>query len=478
MLLLIYIKKGKDMKIKTNKNPKDLKCDVLAINMFEDGKTSQELANKYALEEDNFKGKFKESYLLQTYDKISARKILVIGMGKKEDLTPDKVREIGAKITNKVKSIKAKSVSIDFENIEEYKGALAEGVLIGNYKFDKYKSDKKDSEEEIEISIDISEDTLKRAELTISAMETARNMANEPAAVMTPTKLAEIAQNLNLNTKVYSGYEIEEMNMGAFYAVSKGSSEDPKFIHITYSPKNAKKKIAIIGKGITFDSGGLNIKPASSMLTMRDDMSAAACVLGVMGKLKELNAEVEVHGIIAACENMPGCSAYKQGDVLTARNGKTIEVDNTDAEGRLTLADALCYACELEVDEVIDLATLTGACMVALGTQAAGIFGNDQDLIDRLIKSADEAGERYWQLPMYKEYGDGLKSEMADMKNSGGRWGGASSAAIFLQNFVKDGQKWAHIDIAGTAFLDSAQKYYTKGATGAGVRALINYILK
>ena len=153
-------------------------------------------------------------------------------------------------------------------------------------------------------------------------------------------------------------------------------------------------------------------------------------------------------------------------------------MDNTDAEGRLTLADALCYACELEVDEVIDIATLTGACMVALGTQAAGIFGNDQDLIDRLIKSADEAGERYWQLPMYKEYGDGLKSDMADMKNSGGRWGGASSAAIFLQNFVKEGQKWAHIDIAGTAFLDSAQKYFIKGATGSGVRALINYILK
>ncbi len=466
------------MKIVIKDNLKEQKCDVLVINLFEGEKSSQELANKYAIEEDNFKGKFKETYLLQTYDKIPARKLLVVGMGKKEDLTSDKIREIGAKITNKINSIKAKSVVVDFENIEEYKGALTEGLLIGDYKFNKYKSDKKDDETETEVSLNIKEDVLTRAEITISAMETARNMANEPAAVMTPSKIAEIAQDLNLNTKVYSGYEIEEMNMGAFYAVSKGSSEDPKFIHITYAPKDAKKKIAIIGKGITFDSGGLNIKPASSMLTMRDDMSAAACVIGIMSKLKELKAQVEVHGIIAACENMPGCSAYKQGDVLTARNGKTIEVDNTDAEGRLTLADALCYACELEVDEVIDIATLTGACMVALGTQAAGIFGNDQDLIDRLIKSADEAGERYWQLPMYKEYGDGLKSEMADMKNSGGRWGGASSAAIFLQNFVKEDQKWAHIDIAGVAFLDSAQKYYIKGATGAGVRALINYILK
>ena len=464
------------MKIERNENLKEKECDVLVINMSENGKTSQELANKYAVEEDNFKGKFKETYLLQTYGKIPARKILVMGTGKKEDLTSDKVRELGAKITNKINSIKAKTVAVDFENIDEYKKELAEGLLIGNYKFDKYKSDKEENEQETTIFLNIDEKALKTAEITISAMETARNLANESASVMTPTKLAEIAQGLGLNTRVYSGYEIEEMNMGAFSAVAKGSSENPKFIHITYSPKDAKKKIAIIGKGITFDSGGLNIKPASSMLTMRDDMSAAACVIGVMSKLKELNAQVEVHGIIAACENMPGCSAYKQGDVLTARNGKTIEVDNTDAEGRLTLADALCYACELEVDEVIDLATLTGACMVALGTQAAGIFGNDQDLIDRLINSADKAGERYWQLPMYKEYGETLKSEMADMRNSGSRWGGASSAAIFLQNFVKEGQKWAHIDIAGVAFLDSAQKYYTKGATGAGVRALINYI--
>ena len=206
-------------------------------------------------------------------------------------------------------------------------------------------------------------------------------------------------------------------------------------------------------------------------------MSGAACVLAVMSKIKELNADIEVHGIIAACENMPGCSAYKPGDILTARNGKTIEVDNTDAEGRLTLADALCFACELGVDEVIDIATLTGACMVALGTQAAGIMGNDEELIDNLIDAAEDAGERYWPLPMYDEYKDSLKSEMADMKNTGSRWGGASTAGLFLENFVKPEQKWAHIDIAGVAFLDSAQKYFIKGATGAGVRALLTYLL-
>ena len=464
------------MKLTISESLREQKCDVLVINMFEGETTSQELANKYALEEDNFKGKFKNTYLLQTYDKIPARKILVIGMGKKDEMTLDRAREIGAKITNKVKSIQAKSVAIDFDEMEDYIGAVAEGLLIGDYKFDKYKSDKKE-EKEIEVFLNIEEADLQYAEIAISAMNMARDLANEPAALVTPTKLAEIAQSLDLQTTIYSDYELEDMNMGAFTAVAKGSSEEPKFIHIKYQPKEVKKKIAIIGKGITFDAGGLDLKPASSMLTMRDDMSGAACVLAVMSKIKELNADIEVHGIIAACENMPGCSAYKPGDILTARNGKTIEVDNTDAEGRLTLADALCFACELGVDEVIDIATLTGACMVALGTQAAGIMGNDEELIDNLIDAAEDAGERYWPLPMYDEYKDSLKSEIADMKNTGSRWGGASTAGLFLENFVKPEQKWAHIDIAGVAFLDSAQKYFIKGATGAGVRALLTYLL-
>lgn len=464
------------MKLTISENLREQKCDVLVINMFEGETTSQELANKYALEEDKFKGKFKNTYLLQTYDKIPARKILVIGMGKKDEMTLDRAREIGAKITNKVKSIQAKSVAIDFDEMEDYIGAVAEGLLIGDYKFDKYKSDKKE-EQEIEVFLNIEEADLQYAEIAISAMNMARDLANEPAALVTPTKLAEIAQSLGLQTTIYSDYELEDMNMGAFTAVAKGSSEEPKFIHIKYQPKEVKKKIAIIGKGITFDAGGLDLKPASSMLTMRDDMSGAACVLAVMSKIKELNADIEVHGIIAACENMPGCSAYKPGDILTARNGKTIEVDNTDAEGRLTLADALCFACELGVDEVIDIATLTGACMVALGTQAAGIMGNDEELIDNLIDAAEDAGERYWPLPMYDEYKDSLKSEIADMKNTGSRWGGASTAGLFLENFVKPEQKWAHIDIAGVAFLDSAQKYFIKGATGAGVRALLTYLL-
>ena len=212
------------------------------------------------------------------------------------------------------------------------------------------------------------------------------------------------------------------------------------------------------------------------MLTMRDDMSGAACILGIMSIIKEFNPQVEVHGLIAACENMPGGKAYKPGDILTAKNGKTIEVDNTDAEGRLTLADALCYACELGVDEVIDIATLTGACVVALGTHAAGILGNDQKLVEDLIETGKKNGEKLWQLPLWDEYFDSLKSDIADMKNTGSRWGGASAAGEFLQKFVKD-VKWAHIDVAGTAFLEKPQKEFIAGATGAGVRTILNYIL-
>ena len=212
------------------------------------------------------------------------------------------------------------------------------------------------------------------------------------------------------------------------------------------------------------------------MLTMKDDMSGAACILGVMRALTELKPELEVHGIIAACENMPSGSSYKPGDILTAKNGKTIEVDNTDAEGRLTLADALCYACELNVDEVVDIATLTGACMVALGTVASGIMGNDETLINKLISTAKDSGEIFWQMPMYKEYFASLKSDIADMKNTGSRYGGASAAGLFLQEFVDDKTKWAHIDIAGTAYIEKPQKEFISGATGAGVRTLLNYL--
>ena len=465
------------MEIKVVENSKSINCDLLVVSMFEGEKTSCELANKYAVDEDKFEGKFGETYLLPTYGQEVYRKVLVLGLGKKEEFNPNKMREASAKAIKKAMQIEAKTVAFSLDGIEfDYSEQFTMGALIADYSFDKYKSEKKDKKVK-EVYVQANEAMVRKAEKIAAAMSFARNLANEPAQFATPSELAAIACDLGLETKIYDREECEHMGMGAFLAVAKGSAQEPKFIHMKYSVENPKKRIAIIGKGITFDSGGLDIKPPSSMLTMKDDMSAAACVLGVMSVIKEFNPQVEVHGIIAACENMPGCSAYKPGDILTAKNGKTIEIDNTDAEGRLTLADALCYACELGVDEVVDLATLTGACMVALGTAAAGIMGNDDEFVSKLIDTAQRSGERYWKLPLWDDYFESLKSDIADMKNTGSRWGGASSAGCFLQKFVKD-VKWAHLDIAGTAFLEKPQREFIKGATGAGVRTLLNYILE
>ena len=481
-------------------------ANVLVVNLFEGVKIPagatgaidvalDGLISKFIIAKEGFDGKFGKMYLLPTYGKIAAEKVLLVGLGKNKDFTPNRLRELSAKIIKKCRKMgNAKKVisvlhgaGIGGYDPEICARMITEGTLIGSYSFDKYKTEKSTKKVDELVIVDMVEENCKKAKAGIkkgkiigSAMNFARDLSNEQPAYATPSKLAEIAQSFkDLEVKVYDKEEIEKMGMGAFLGVAKGSSQPPKFIHMHYKGSNQKliqRKIAIIGKGICFDSGGLDIKPPSSMLNMKDDMSGAAAVLGVMSVLKDLKPNCEVHGIIAACENMPGCSAYKPGDVLTAKNGKTIEVDNTDAEGRLTLADALCYACELDVDEVIDIATLTGACVVALGSAASGIMGNHQPTIDKLIKCANSGGEKMWQLPMFDEYKESLQSDVADMRNTGSRMGGAQIAGIFLQNFVKK-VHWAHIDVAGTAFLDKPQNEFPKGATGAGVRTLINHLM-
>lgn len=481
-------------------------ANVLVVNLFEGVKIPagatgaidialDGLISKFIIVKEGFDGKFGKMYLLPTYGKIAAEKVLLVGLGKNKDFTPNRLRELSAKIIKKCRKMgNAKKVisvlhgaGIGGYDPEISARMIAEGTLIGSYSFDKYKTEKSSKKVDEFVIVDMVEENCKKAKAGVkkgkiigSALNFARDLSNEQPAYATPSKLAEIAQSFkDLEVKVYDKDEIEKMGMGAFLGVAKGSSQPPKFIHMHYKGSNQKliqRKIAIIGKGICFDSGGLDIKPPSSMLNMKDDMSGAAAVLGVMSVLKDLKPNCEVHGIIAACENMPGCSAYKPGDVLTAKNGKTIEVDNTDAEGRLTLADALCYACELDVDEVIDIATLTGACVVALGSAASGIMGNHQPTIDKLIKCANSGGEKMWQLPMFDEYKESLQSDVADMRNTGSRMGGAQIAGIFLQNFVKK-VHWAHIDVAGTAFLDKPQNEFPKGATGAGVRTLINYLM-
>ena len=465
------------MEIKVSQDVKSTPVEVLVINKFEGEKTSVELANTYAVEKDGFEGKFGQTYLMHTLGQIPADKILIIGFGKKEEFDHNKMREAVAKSIKKLQQIKAKKAAFDFDVNADYGKSAAIGAMIADYAYDKYKSEKAHHLDEITFA-NFSQKDVEEGIVFGEAMKFTRDLANTPAQIATPQKLAQIASELEgVETKVFDKEEIQRMGMGAYLAVGQGSVNPPEFIHIKYTGKNVKKKIALIGKGICFDSGGLDIKPASSMLTMKDDMSGAACILGVMRALAKLQPDVEVHGLIAACENMPSGSSYKPGDILTAKNGKTIEVDNTDAEGRLTLADALCYACELNVDEVIDIATLTGACVVALGSHISGIMGNDDNFIESLIETGKDAGEKLWKLPMDREYFDSLKSEIADMKNTGSRMGGASAAGVFLQEFV-EGPKWAHIDIAGTAYIEKPQKEFITGATGAGVRTLLSYVTK
>ncbi len=485
------------------KSYSEIESNILLVGLYEGEELSDVLMQlneklsgqlvDFVVAKEQFKGGYGKFCEIATYGKLPADKVLFFGLGKKSELTLSKLRILASKIVKKCACIKNnKNIDLSMINLNDTQFSaydvarvITEGLLIGNYDFDKYKTKEDDNTKTENIILsDVWEDRINdeisgfaNGMIIADAVNFARDLINDQPQYVTPEKIAEVAISLpDVETRVYEKNEIEEMGMGAFLAVSQGGAYSPKFIHIKYTPENPKKKIAIIGKSITFDSGGLDLKPPASMLNMKDDMSGSAAVLAVMSVLPKFSPNVEVHAIIASCENMVGSKAFKPGDILTAKNKKTIEVDNTDAEGRLTLADALCYAEELKVDEIIDIATLTGACLVALGSAASGIMGSNEELVKKLINAGADEGEKLWELPMFDEYKDSLKSDVADMKNTGSRYGGASTAAMFLKNFVKE-TPWAHIDIAGTAFLEKPQNEYGKGATGAGVRTLLKYIL-
>ncbi len=439
------------------------------------------------------KGSFQETFEYSINENL---KTLIVGLGKKNELTRKKLSQCIASATRRIKNMSKKgSLAIELidtsncSNLEFNDQDAAQITLsaarIGLYEFDKYLHDKKQKIETIELlSKEISPEIEQGAEIgayTSFAMKFAKDLINESAQIVTPKYIANLAEQIakehDLESQIYNKSQIKNMKMNAFLAVSRGSANDPAFIHLTYKPKNKpRKKIALIGKGITFDAGGLNIKPAASMLTMKSDMSGAASVLGIIQAMAKLKPDVELHVISALCENMASGSAYKQGDILTAMNGKTIEVDNTDAEGRITLADALCYADKLGVDEIIDIATLTGAVIVALGNNITGIMGNNQKQINKFKDIASRYCENVWQMPILDELKENLKSEIADFKNTGGRNAGTSTAAWFLSNFTKS-KSWMHLDIAGTAYLEKTNKETISGPTGVMIRSLINYIL-
>jgi leucyl aminopeptidase len=318
---------------------------------------------------------------------------------------------------------------------------------------------------------------------TCAGVELARQLVAAPPNVATPQHLADtaaqIAQTYGLELKVLERSDCEALGMGAFLGVAQGSDLPPKFIHLTYRPSGpAQRKVALVGKGLTFDSGGYNLKTAGSQIEMmKYDMGGSAAVLGAARSIAQLQpAGVEVHFIVASCENMISGGAVHPGDIVTASNGKTIEINNTDAEGRLTLADALVYACKLEPDVVVDLATLTGACLIALGEEIAGLWSSSDGLAQALVNAGEAGGEALWRMPLRPSYKQGLKSPVADMKNTGPRPGGSITAALFLQDFVSPNLDWAHLDIAGTVWSDKERGIDPAGATGFGVRTLVQWI--
>ena len=480
-------------------NIKKVKADALVLGMLRGEGISDDLKEidkalggelKTLIESEKFDGETGKAVLLgSTFGRIGSKRVLVVGLGEKRSPGLVALRKAGIVSAKRLRKSSASiAFSPRFSNKSGYVRALSEGLYLGAYEFNKYKTNGDDGGKLSEIILSSDGLTEKRlaaetglARAVGESTNLVRDLVNEPPVYMTPTKLAETAEGIaeedGLGCEIFGPEEIDRHGMRGIQAVTSGSDQEPRFIHLTYEPsKKPTKTIAIVGKGITFDSGGLCIKPADSMRTMKMDMAGAAAVLGVMKALPALKPRVRVHGLIASCENMTGPRAYKPDDVIKAYNGKTIEVINTDAEGRVVLSDALSYAVELKAAEIVDMATLTGACIVGLGLYTAGVMGNDSKLVGKILKASREAGEKIWELPLDDELRSEIRSDVADIKNAGSRWGGAITAAMFLENFVGE-TPWAHIDLAGPAYAEREGEFYPKGGTGFGVRTILDYIL-
>ncbi len=431
------------------------------------------------------------SLLAATHGGMPAGHVLLVGLGKHEEVGLHAWRTAGAVAAREGGRVWADEAIFMLppdQQTESVVGAVAEGALLNAYRFTKYRSNDKQKGRLRTLILGRTASgrsaaltrALKNARLATSAVCLARDLVNEPPSTATASYLSEQAtvhcRGEGLKVEVWGKRKIEQMKLAGLLAVNQGSREEPRFIHMRYRPKGRpQRKVALVGKGITFDSGGLSLKPARSMETMKIDMAGAATVIGVMSVLPELAPDAEVLGLVPTTDNLPDGGAQKPGDVIRYLNGKTVEVMNTDAEGRLILADALLLAGREKPDCMINLATLTGACIVALGNEVAGLFSNDEDLTGKLIECSRDAGENLWRLPLTPEYREDIKSQVADIKNVGGGSAGAITAALFLQEFVGD-IPWAHLDIAGPAFAAKGHALCPKGGTGFGVRTLLNLL--
>ncbi len=455
---------------------------ITVFEDFTDIKGASDLCN-FLKTNDLFKAKNGEIYSDLSH---KGDNIVLVGLGNENELTDDKITKTFYKLGQSLMKSKVKSIHIE-SNLSVL--AITEGLLQSEYSFEKYLTEKKvvptltdvyitsstSSKEEIQADIN-------QATLLTESIFFARDLVNEPAIVLTPKKLSLAAQKelipLGVKVDVYGRDEISEIGMEAFLAVSRGSAQEPQFIVMSWDGNpDSKEKIALVGKGLTYDSGGYSIKPTDSMVDMKSDMAGSAAVIAAMRAIATSNLKQNVVAIVAACENMISGGAYKPGDVISSMSGKTIEILNTDAEGRVTLADALWYAATVvKADKIIDLATLTGACIVALGHTYTGAITNNDELMGQVKKASVLAGENIWQLPTHDDYRELIKGTVGDLVNTGGRGAGTITAGLFLQEFVND-IPWVHLDIAGTSFLDKPCGYLPKGATGTMVKTLY-YLVK
>jgi leucyl aminopeptidase len=487
-----------------------MKADAVAVFVCEDKKLLQQTLSglrKYfgkkidhVFDLEHFEGKEGEFFSLYTDKKLASHHIFLVGLGESKKLSLERYRRAAATASKKARALKIKHLSIAFPSIINDDGGfntdtfelaktIGEGSFLSQYRFDKYLTEKNNKNQKIiEVTLfDASEENVKaikkglnEARIVCEAVCFARDLENAPGNEIYPETLATAARKsgeiYGYRATIWDKKRIQETGFGGLLAVNAGSVNPPRFIILELNGGQKElDTIVLIGKGVTFDSGGISIKPASGMAEMKMDMSGAAAVMGTMEAAARLKLPVHLVGLIPATENMPSGTAMKPGDIITHYGGKTSEVDNTDAEGRLILADALAYAEKFKPNAVIDLATLTGACVVALGHHATGMMGNDEELMAALKAAGEKTYERVWQLPLYDEYEKQIKSDVADVKNVGGRWGGAITAGWFLKKFVSN-YKWVHLDIAGTAILEEDLPYTPKGGSGVGVRLLIEFL--
>ncbi len=467
--------------------------DALALGFFEDSleltgelaQLNERLAGALAelIDETDFKGKTGSVAVTRVGGQSPIRKIILVGLGKSGQT--DGFRAAAAAVIRQAKRQKSQTVALQFPNLGEVAQAIAEGLILALHQDSRFKSeeDQKPQPATVELlGLGDQTEAIAKAQAICSGVILARELVAAPANSVTPEVLAATAQELahtyHMELEILEKEDCQNLGMGSFLGVAQGSDLPPKFIHLTYRPPGQpRRKLAIVGKGITFDSGGLNLKgPGSGIETMKIDMGGAAAALGAAKAIAQLKPDVEVHFISAACENMISGKSIHPGDILKASNGKTIEVNNTDAEGRLTLADALVFAEKLGVEAIVDLATLTGACVVALGNDIGGLWSTSDQLANQIKQAAEQAGEKLWQMPLEEKYFEVMKSDIADMKNAGSRGGGAITGALFLKQFVKD-TPWAHLDIAGPVWADKENGLNNAGATGYPVRTLVNWVL-